>query len=111
MNYNRLLKEIEYLKKKEERKYEHYLQLYNDTFNQYKACDESLLKIKLIPVWRCLTKSEHRIGAFNEILNSIVLFHKGKVNYDVCDYMIDCDDCGNCDFTLDFMSEFSRGFL
>ena len=110
MNNNRLIKEIEYLKHKEEIKYEKYLQLYKDTFNQYKIYDEALLNMKIIPIWRYVIKSKYRLDAFTEILNNIYLFHNGKINYEICDTMINCDECQNCELQEEYLEKINKYF-
>lgn len=92
----------------EEDKYKHYTNKYLDTFEKYKDCNDGLLKIKLVPVWRKMIKSEYRLGALNDILNTIFLFDNGEVNFNVCDTMIDCDDCGGCEYRDGFVDEINR---
>ena len=51
----------------EEDKYEHYQQLYNNTFEKYKDCNEGLLKLKLVPIWKNMIKHEYKLSALKEI--------------------------------------------
>lgn len=108
MNSNRLICEIKYLKHEEEKKYNYYQELYSETFERYNECKNSLLGVMLVPVWRKMIKSEYRLGALNDILNTIFLFDNGEVNFNVCDTMIDCDDCGGCEYRDGFVDEINR---